>query len=700
VFKTGQVSVGVTFGAILFAMSALLLVARATTLLEAREETLRNQQVVALSQASRALLRSIIATRTERGTAMKLLADENPVSEADSAAFQSDHRARIDGEGVFWPLVRVLDVPAVQVTLEPLRRAQEALTALRPQVEAAAAMPKSQRAAAIRQSTETVSAALLQALAATNRAVDAALPRQDAAIARYLEIKRAAWATRIAFGIAWVRIETAVAAGTGWSQAEVVAAAEERARLFAAWSDVVDAVGADLPKTIGDAFQKARAGNFEGEAAARRRDLTEALSAGRPPGIDVKALRTRNIADGAALVALANAALDAMIERAEALAAATRRSLLMAFLLLAGSLVLAVGGTGIVFRRVLRPVRAMIQAMRALAAGDADVAIPARDRRDEVGAMAAAVQVFKDNLIRARALEAEAAAARLAAEAQRRSTTDAMARSFEQAVSGIVTQVSASAAELQTTAWEMTTTAQQTASQSTAVAAAAEEASAGVRTVAAAVEELGASVQEIGRQVQGSSELARTAVGEADQTATLVAALNTAAARVGAVIELIAGIAAQTNLLALNATIEAARAGAAGRGFAVVATEVKALAAQTSKATEEIDRQIGEIRGVTGRAVDAIGTITGRIGEISAVAAAIAAAVEQQEAATQEIIRNITQANAGTQAVTGTISGVANAADQTGRAADHVLTAATALSRQSEHLAAEVDHFLAGVRAA
>lgn len=160
-FKIGQVSIGVTFGAILFAMSALLLVARATTLLEAREETLRNHQVVALSQASRALLRSIIATRTERGTATKLLADENPVSEADSAAFQSDYRARIDGESAFWPLVRVLDVPAVQVTLEPLRRAQEALTALRPQVEAAAAVPKSQRAATIRQSVEAASAALL-----------------------------------------------------------------------------------------------------------------------------------------------------------------------------------------------------------------------------------------------------------------------------------------------------------------------------------------------------------------------------------------------------------------------------------------------------------------------------------------------------------------------------------------------------------
>ncbi|XYD08730.1 methyl-accepting chemotaxis protein [Methylobacterium sp. NMS12] len=370
-------------------------------------------------------------------------------------------------------------------------------------------------------------------------------------------------------------------------------------------------------------------------------------------------------------------------------------------LALAGlALAVALGAFVLVTRGVSGPLRKIAAVTQRLAAGDAEVAIPGQARRDEIGALAGSVVVFRDNLVRARALEAETALARADAETQRRAATRAMADAFEQAVGGIVGGVSAAATELEATARSLTGSAAEAAGQSGTVAGAASDAAANVNTVAAAAEELGSSVQEIGRQVSGSAELARVAVAEATNTVALVQDLSGAAAKVGDVVALISGIAAQTNLLALNATIEAARAGAAGRGFAVVASEVKALAEQTARATEEITGQIGRIQSSTGQAASAIDGIGRRIREIDGVAASIAAAVEQQGAATQEIVRNVAEAAAGTGAVTGTIASLAQSAEETGAAAAQVLGAASEMSRQSEHLGAEVARFLATVRAA
>ncbi|MGU3467586.1 methyl-accepting chemotaxis protein [Methylobacterium sp. C33D] len=355
----------------------------------------------------------------------------------------------------------------------------------------------------------------------------------------------------------------------------------------------------------------------------------------------------------------------------------------------------------IVIFGITRPLGSLVGVLQRMARGEVDAEIREAARGDEIGAVGKAVEGIKAMVARKAAEEAEVKRrADEAAAAERKRTMIELADGFERAVGGIVGMVSSSATELQATAQQMTATAQETAAQSTSVAAAAEEASTNVNTVAAAAEELGSSVQEIGRQVQGSAGLAQAAVGEADQTAHLVQALSQNAARIGDMVGMISGIAAQTNLLALNATIEAARAGAAGRGFAVVATEVKALADQTAKTTEEISRQIGEVQGVTAQAVTAIGGITGRIREIDGVATSIAAAVEQQGAATQEIVRNVAQASAGTNEVTGNIAGVAQASEETGAAASQVLSAASELSRQSEHLGAEVSRFLATVRAA
>jgi methyl-accepting chemotaxis protein len=280
-------------------------------------------------------------------------------------------------------------------------------------------------------------------------------------------------------------------------------------------------------------------------------------------------------------------------------------------------LVLSAGAALVIIHGVTRSIDSVVQPMQALADGDLTVSIPHQGQKTEIGTIANAVQVFKNGLIRMKALEEETAVARLEAEEQRKAGMRQMADGFEAAVGGIIGMVSSSATELQATAQTMTATATETASQSTTVAAAAEEAASNVNTVAAAAEELGSSVQEIGRQVAGSAELAQRAVHEADQTGALVQELSGAVSRIGDVVGLISNIAGQTNLLALNATIEAARAGAAGKGFAVVASEVKALAEQTAKATNEISGQIAQIQASTGQAVTSIGGITGRIREIS-----------------------------------------------------------------------------------
>jgi methyl-accepting chemotaxis protein len=369
---------------------------------------------------------------------------------------------------------------------------------------------------------------------------------------------------------------------------------------------------------------------------------------------------------------------------------------------LATLLIGVVSGTAawIIGRSISRPLGQLGACMRALADGDLGGEIPGVGRGDEVGAMAATVQIFKDNAVRMRELEKAEADTRAGAAAERRTAMEHIASDFENSVNGIVQSVTTAAAGMQSTAQSITATASDASARAATVGAASESASSNVETVAAAAEELSSSVAEISRQVTRSSEIASKAVSEAERTNATVQILSTGAEKIGEVVKLIHSIAAQTNLLALNATIEAARAGESGRGFAVVASEVKALANQTAKATEEISAQVAAMQSSTGDAVTAINGITETITQMSEITINISTAIEQQGDATREIARNIQSVATGSAEISSHIGGVTSSAAATGKAASDVLANARQLDQQSGMLSSAVNGFLAKVRAA
>jgi methyl-accepting chemotaxis protein len=520
----------------------------------------------------------------------------------------------------------------------------------------------------------------------------------DPFIARMIQVRRLAWQVRDRYGIHCSVLRSNVNSSKPLDDTQKRSLAQWDGTIASGWAGMTELLAA--PDVTAELVTAAKEAQAKTDGVLKQiGDLTKNFDGSGKPAMAAADWNALCQSPFPLIVGVATKALDQSIARAETVQAKALTNLVVQSLAFLLALAVTLAGVYVVRNRLVRPVRAILDAIARISARDYATPVPQSHYPDEFGTMAAALESLRESAATAERLGQERESQQ-ALQLARSSTVDNACRSFDDTVQAVIQSVAASAKELDATATDMRTLVTESSSQTAAVSSAAEQATNNLESIAAATEELSASVGEISAQVQSSARDAREAVSQVEQTNATVEILDQTAGRISDVVKMIHAIAGQTNLLALNATIEAARAGEAGRGFAVVAGEVKSLASQTATATEEISRQVEEIQSATGQAVTAIRSIGGAISGIDEKMTAIAAAVEQQRAATTEISRNFQHAAQGTREVTDTIGGVAKLNQETGNAGTVLSQSVTKMSADAGRLRVAVEGFLGAVKSA
>ncbi len=680
-------------------MTVVLVVSFGIASEQAFERRAVAKRVQAVASISRDLFLAMQNLRVERGTvntALTTSAVLDADTQADIGALRAKSKAALDSA---LPKLAHAALAGTEEAASDLRGARDGIAALRREADGALQQPKDQRPADLSK----------RWVAAVNRLVDAIdrisdrlsndIKLSDPFISEMMKIKQLGWALRDAAGTDRLRVAAAIADDKGLPAAQQGQLAVLEGRMQVAWAVIEEDVRAPgAPEKLKAAVETAKQSYFTA-LAARRKVIIADLVAGKPAPISGGEWVKLSNPGLESLINVANAAVDLAEAHARDGAAAAADNFYGQLGLTLPFVGFGIFTTFFVRRRIARPMAEIVRAMRQVAAGGLEADIGFAGRVDEIGDLARALAVFRDNAQEKARIEATQREEQQRKE-QRQETVERRIVRFENSVRGLLEALTDAAVEMRRTSESMSATAEQTGRQAGAVNSTSQQASANVRTVAKAAQELAASIAEISRQVAQAEEIAAQAVEQTRNTDHTVQGLVDMAQRIGEVVQLINAIASQTNLLALNATIEAARAGEAGKGFAVVASEVKSLATQTAKATDDIAALVLSIQSATKGAIDAIHGVSRIIARVNEISTSIASAVEEQGAATREITCNTQEAARGTQEVSTTIGGVSEGAGMTRKAAEHVLSAAAELSQVSEKLRGDVDAFLTGIRAA